>query len=92
MLVFSTSAPEVPRIVIVDFPMGTSAATVTVAVLVEVVEVGAKSIVTPAGAPEYDRDTVPVNPPNSVIVIVLVLIPPCKTFTIGGAACIENPV
>ena len=59
---------------------------VKVTTLVEVVGLVPKAAVTPAGTPEAESVTLPVNPPEGVTVTVLVPVPPCVTETLAGEA------
>lgn len=68
--------PEVPVMVTVAVPVAAEALAVRVNVLVEVVGLGLKFAVTPLGRPDAARVTLPVNPPTSVTVMVLVPLPP----------------
>ena len=78
--------PEVPVIVTVAVPVVAVLLAVSVSTLVEVVGLVPKLAVTPAGSPEADKVTLPVNPPEGVTVIVLVPLPPCVTLTLVGEA------
>jgi hypothetical protein len=64
-------APDVPVIVTVDVPTVAVLLAVKVRVLLPVVLVGLKVAVTPAGRPEADRLTLPVNPFSGLTVMVL---------------------
>ncbi len=79
-------APDVPVIVIVDVPTVAVPLAVSVKVLVPVVLAGLNVAVTPAGRPEADRLTLPVNPFSGVTVMVLVPLPPWVTATLPGEA------
>ena len=59
---------------------------VKVRTLVEVVGLVPNAAVTPDGKPEADKLTLPVNPPVSVTVIVLLPLLPCTTLTLVGEA------
>jgi hypothetical protein len=72
MVVVAVKLPEVPVIVTVAEPVVALLLAVSVSTLVEVVGLVANDAVTPLGRPEAARVTLPVNPPTSVTVIVLV--------------------
>jgi hypothetical protein len=78
--------PDVPVIVTVALPVVAVALAVSVRVLVPVVGFGLKPAVTPLGRPEAASVTLPLNPPRSVTVIVLVPLPPCVMVTLLGEA------
>jgi len=78
--------PEVPVIVTVDVPTVAVLLAVKVTTLVEVVGLVPKVAVTPAGNPEADNVTLPVNPPDGVSVTVLVPLVPCFTVRLEGEA------
>jgi len=59
-------------------------AAVKVSVLVPVVDAGLKLAVTPAGSPLALKDTLPVNPPVGLTVMVAVAVPACATLTFAG--------
>ena len=59
-------------------------AAVLLAVSVNVVL--ANEAVTPVGRPEADKATIPVKPPDGVMVMVLVPPPPCAIVTLVGDA------
>ena len=62
----------------------------SVSVLVEVVGFVPKLAVTPAGRPEAESVTLPVNPPMGLTVMVLFPLPPCVTVTLAGEADSEK--
>lgn len=76
ILVVWVSVPEVPVIVTVAVPRVAVLLAVKVTALVEVVGLVPKLAVTPDGRPEADKLTLPVNPPVSVTVIVLLALLP----------------
>lgn len=76
MFVVCDKLPEVPVTVTVTVPVAAVLLAVKVTVLVLVAGFGLKAAVTPLGKPEADRLTLPLNPPDGVIVIVLVPLPP----------------
>jgi hypothetical protein len=80
------SVPEVPVTVIVDAPTVAVALAVKVKALVEVVGLVPKAAVTPEGRADVERDTLPVNPPDGVTVIVLLPLVPCLTVRLDGEA------
>lgn len=86
IVVVALRLPDVPVIVTVAVPVVAVLLAVNVTVLVLVVGFVPKVAVTPLGKPEADRVTLPVNPPTSVTVIVLVPVPPCVTVTLLGEA------
>ena len=73
-------------IVTVAAPVVAVLLAVKVRTLVEVVGLVPNAAVTPVGRPEADKLTLPVNPPVSVTVIVLVAVLPCTTLTLAGEA------
>jgi hypothetical protein len=68
--------PEVPVTVTVLVPVVAVPLAVNVSVLVLVAGFGLNVAVTPLGKPDADRFTLPVNPCEGVIAIVLVPLPP----------------
>ena len=79
--------PEVPFIVTVTVPVVAVLLAVSVRTLVDVVGFVPKVAVTPEGRPEADSVTLPVKPPMSLTVIVLVPpAPPCVMVTLPGDA------
>jgi hypothetical protein len=70
--VVAVKLPEVPVIVTVADPVVAVLLAVSVSTLVPVVGFVANAAVTPLGRPDAARVTLPVNPPTSVTVIVLV--------------------
>ena len=76
-VVVAVRLPEVPVMVTVELPVVAVELAVRVSTLVPVVGFVPKAAVTPLGRPEAARVTLPVNPPTSVTVIVLVPLPPC---------------
>jgi hypothetical protein len=85
-VVVAVRLPDVPVIVTVAVPVVAVLLAVRVKVLVEVVGLVPNVAVTPLGKPEAASVTLPVNPPTSVTVMVLVPLPPCVTVTLVGAA------
>ena len=85
-VVVAVRLPDVPVIVTVAVPVVAVALAVRVSVLVEVVGFGLNAAVTPLGRPEAARVTLPLNPPRSVTVMVLVPLPPCAMVTLLGEA------
>lgn len=86
MVVEWLSVPEVPVTVTVAAPVVAVALAVRVKTLVEVAGLVPKLAVTPAGRPEAERLTLPVNPPEGVTVIVLFPAVPCVTVRLAGEA------
>ena len=82
--------PDVPVIVTVAAPVAAVALAVKVNVLLDVAGFGLKATVTPLGRPDAEKVTSPVKPFAGVIVIALVLVPPCTTATLLGLADKEN--
>lgn len=76
-VVVAVRLPEVPVIVTVDVPVVAVLLAVSVSTLVPVVGFVPNAAVTPLGNPEAASVTLPVNPPTSVTVMVLVPLPPC---------------
>jgi hypothetical protein len=72
--------------VTVDVPGVAVLLAASVRVLVLVVEAELNDAVTPAGTPEADRLTLPLNAFCGVTVIVLVPLAPCATATLVGDA------
>lgn len=78
--------PEVPFTVIVYVPKATDDPTFVVMVEVPapVIEAGLKPTVTPAGWPVAVKETTPLNPPVTVLVMVEAAESPCTTLTEEG--------
>ncbi len=87
-VVVAVRAPEVPVIVtVVGPPVAVEPLAVSVRVLVAAVGFGLNPAVTPLGRPDAVRLTLPVNPPTSVTVMVLVPpAPPGAIVTLLGEA------
>jgi hypothetical protein len=83
-VVLAVRLPDVPVMVTVAVPVVAVLLAVRVKVLVEVVGFVPNVAVTPLGKPDAANVTLPVNPPRSVTVIVLVPLPPCVTVTLLG--------
>lgn len=75
--VVAVRLPEVPVMVTVELPVVAVELAVRVSTLLPVVGFVPKAAVTPLGRPEAARVTLPVNPPTSLTVIVLVPLLPC---------------
>jgi hypothetical protein len=86
IVVVAVKLPDVPVMVTVAVPVVAVLVAVRVRVLVDDVGFGLKLAVTPLGSPVACRVTLPENPPTSVTVIALVLLPPCVTETLLGEA------
>lgn len=83
-VVVAVRLPEVPVMVTVELPVVAVELAVRVSTLVPVVGFVPKAAVTPLGRPEAARVTLPVNPPASVTVMVLVPVPPCVIDRLVG--------
>lgn len=84
MVVVAVRLPEVPVIVTVADPVVAVPLAVRVNTLVPVVGFVPNAAVTPLGNPDAARVTLPVNPPTSVTVIVLVPLLPCVIVRLLG--------
>jgi hypothetical protein len=82
--------PDVPVMVTVAVPVVAVELAVSVSTLVDVVGLVPKLAVTPAGRPEADKLTLPVNPPEGVTVIVLLPLLPRVTLKLAGEADSEK--
>ncbi len=71
-VVVATRLPDVPVMVTVEVPVVAVVLAVRLRVLVVAVGLGLNTAVTPLGNPEAARVTLPLNPPRSVTVMVLV--------------------
>ena len=85
-VVVCVKLPDVPVMVTVEVPVVAVLLAVSVSTLFEVVGLVPKLAVTPAGRPDADKVTLPVNPLVGFTVIVLVPLPPCVTVTLLGEA------
>jgi len=83
-VVVAVRLPEVPVMVTVEDPVVAVALAVSVSTLVPVVGFVPNAAVTPLGRPDAASVTLPVNPPTSVTVMVLVPLLPCVTVTLLG--------
>jgi hypothetical protein len=83
-VVVAVRLPEVPVIVTVADPVVAVLLAVSVSTLVPVVGFVPNAAVTPLGRPEAARVTLPVNPPTSVTLIVLVPLLPCVMVRLPG--------
>src|SRR5580700_11571015 len=86
ILVVADRLPDVPVIVTVALPVVAVALAVSVSTLLPVVGFVPNDAVTPLGRPDAARVTLPLNPPASVTVIVLVPLPPCVIVRLLGEA------
>lgn len=86
MVVVWLRLPEVPVMVTVEVPVVAVLLAENVTALLLVAGFVPKLIVTPDGNPEADKLTLPVNPPESVTLIVVLALPPWVTFTLLGEA------
>ena len=82
--VVAVKLPEVPVIVTVADPVVAVLLAVSVSTLDPVVGFVPNAAVTPLGRPDAARVTLPVNPPISVTVIVLLPLPPCVIVRLLG--------
>lgn len=78
--------PALPVMVTVAEPVVAVLLAVRVNVLVPVVLVGLNDAVTPAGNPEAERVTLLLKPPNALLVMLLVPLPPCTMVKLLGEA------
>jgi len=83
-VVVAVKLPEVPVIVTVADPVVAALLAVSVSTLVPVVGFVPNAAVTPLGRPDAAKVTLPVNPPISVTVIVLVPLLPCVIVRLLG--------
>src|ERR1700694_3377951 len=72
--------------VTVAVPVAAVELAVNVTTLPEVAGLVPKPAVTPAGKPEVDKLTLPVKPPEGVMVMVLLPLLPCVTVRLAGEA------
>src|SRR4051812_17692083 len=86
MLMEWINVPLVPLTVTVAGPVAAVPLTSSVRMLVVAVLTGLNVAVTPEGNPDADKLTLPENPLRSLIVIVLVALPPCGAVTLLGEA------
>ena len=86
MVVVAVRLPEVPVMVTVDVPVVAVELAVSVSTLVPVVGFVPNAAVTPLGRPDAARVTLPLNPPASVTVMVLVPLLPWVTDRLLGEA------
>jgi hypothetical protein len=84
MVVVAVRLPEVPVMVTVDVPVVAVALAVNVSTLLPVVGLVANAAVTPLGKPDAASVTLPLNPPTSCTVTVLVPLLPCVTARLLG--------
>jgi hypothetical protein len=86
IVVVSVRLPEMPVTVTVAVPVDAVALAVNVRVLVLVAGLGVNAAVTPFGNPDAASVTLPENPLDGVMVIVLVPWLPCSTLKLLGLA------
>lgn len=86
IVVVAVKLPEVPVIVTVAVPVVAVEDAVSVSTLVPVVGLVPNAAVTPLGSPDAASVTLPVNPPASVTLIVLVPLLPWVTVKLLGEA------
>ena len=91
IVVVAVSEPEVPVTVTVNAPVVAVLLAVRVSMLLLVVGLVPNEAVTPLGKPDAARVTLPVNPPVSVTLIVLVPLLPCVIDNDEGDAASVNP-
>lgn len=91
-LVVAVVLPEVPETVTVNAPSVAALLAVSVRTLEVVEDAGLNEAVTPLGKPDAVNDTVPVNPPRSVTVMVSVPLLPCFTERLVAEGASVNPV
>jgi hypothetical protein len=84
IVVVAVRLPEVPVMVTVDVPVVAVLLAVKVSTLVPVVGFVPNVAVTPLGRPDAARVTLPVNPPASFTVMVLVPLLPCVIDRLPG--------
>jgi hypothetical protein len=82
--------PDVPVTVTNVVPVAAEELAEKVSVLLLVAGLGLNAAVTPLGKVEVERETLPLNPPVSLMVMVLVAWPPSETITLFGEAESEN--
>ena len=83
-VVVAVRLPDVPVMVTVEVPVVAVALAVRVSTLLPVVGFVPNVAVTPLGRPDAASVTLPVNPPTSVTVMVLVPLLPCVTDRLLG--------
>jgi hypothetical protein len=91
IVVVAVSEPEVPVTVTVNAPVVAVLLAVRVSMLLLVVGLVPNEAVTPLGKPDAARVTLPVNPPVSVTLIVLVPLLPCVIDNDEDDAASVNP-
>lgn len=90
-VVLAVKLPDTPEMVTVTVPVAAVEVADKVSVLVLEVGFGLNAAVTPLGKPEAERVTLPLKPPTSATVIVLVPLLPCVTLTLLGEADSVKP-
>lgn len=91
MVVLPVVLPDTPEMVTVTVPVVAVEVADKVSVLVLEVGFGLNAAVTPLGKPEAERVTLPLKPPTSLTVMVLVPLLPCVTVTLLGEADSVKP-
>lgn len=86
IVVVCVKLPDVPVIVTLDVPVVAVLLALKVTTLLEVVGLVPNVAVTPAGRPDADKVTLPVNPPEGVTVIVEFPLLPWVTLRLEGEA------
>ena len=86
IVVVWVSEPEVPVMVTVAVPVVALELALSVTTLVDVVGLVPKLALTPAGKPEADKVTLPVNPFEGLTLTVLLPLLPCVTLKLEGEA------
>jgi hypothetical protein len=82
--VLALRLPETPLMLTGYVPVAAEALAEKVSALDPVVGLVPNEAVTPDGTPEADKVTLPVNPPEGVMVIVSLAVPPWDKFTVGA--------
>jgi hypothetical protein len=91
IVVAALSEPEVPVTVTVNAPVVAVLLAISVSTLLLVVGFAPNEAVTPLGKPDAASVTLPVNPPTSVTLIVLVPLLPCVMVSEDGDTASVKP-